>query len=166
MRRCFKSSCDNLSIRLPAPFMLFQTVPKLPPKPGTHPVLEKQFFWLIYLTCTRKRLEILRLWFLCFFPAEPQSAVCVTWRTEESIRDTIKVGACYALKMWSVAPNVTPRSSQSVCHYEKRERSYGSKQSASTQTLLNLVSTIFIINSFIQCLKESSLLAMYNQLPS
>lgn len=67
MRRCFKSSHDNLSIRLPAPFMLFQTVPKLPPEPGTHPVLEKQFFWLIYLTCTRKRFEISRLWFPCFF---------------------------------------------------------------------------------------------------
>lgn len=42
------------SIRLPAPFSLFQTVPKLLPKPGTHPVLEFQsVVWLILLH-TRK----------------------------------------------------------------------------------------------------------------
>lgn len=113
-------SAYDTRIRLPAPFTLFQTVPKVSPKPGNHPVLEVQsVFWFIlpnmHSVCDFKAQS-------SSFSAEPQSAVFVPSRTDKSIGDTVKVGARYALKC-GVLLQTSPLS----------------QQSASPHTLLNLV---------------------------
>lgn len=93
------------SISLPAPFMLFQTVPKLSPK-LIQSYYSSQVFGSFYSKYTWSKVRFLRLWFPLSF-AGPQPAVCDTSRAEKNQRYFWN-WCPLCLKMWSLAPNFTP----------------------------------------------------------